>query len=227
MAISSGVRAAAQTIEKTPTPRKKTAPPATKATVTASGSKPPTSHWSENRSSRLRTSWNNVSDESFGGSIGAVAVSEWDPNVIYVGGGEKTVRGNVSHGDGVWRSDDAGKTWTLTHDEPIRQMVFTYGYYFGEIRVSPNDENRIYITGLSMGGGGTWNLLNRNPDRFAAAVPIAGVSPAGRASVLSSRWRSRRCRQCEYLLNRLLQTSVVCPPAEIPSSDHGVPRAET
>ena len=41
------------------------------------------------------TDWENVSDGYFGGSIGAVAVSEWDPNVIYVGTGEKTVRGNV------------------------------------------------------------------------------------------------------------------------------------
>ena len=39
-------------------------------------------------------SWKNISDGFFGGSIGAVAVSEWDNNVIYVGGGEKTVRGN-------------------------------------------------------------------------------------------------------------------------------------
>ena len=56
-------------------------------------------------------SWKNLSDEFFGGSIGAVAISEWDPNVIYVGGGEVTVRGNVSHGNGVWKSTDAGKTW--------------------------------------------------------------------------------------------------------------------
>ena len=46
-------------------------------------------------------SWENISDGYFGGSIGAVAVSEWDNNVIYVGGGEKTIRGNVSHGYGM------------------------------------------------------------------------------------------------------------------------------
>lgn len=46
-------------------------------------------------------SWDNVSDGFFGGSIGAVAVREWDPNVIYVGGGEQTLRGNVSPGEGV------------------------------------------------------------------------------------------------------------------------------
>ncbi|MCB0315208.1 MAG: glycosyl hydrolase, partial [Calditrichaeota bacterium] len=50
--------------------------------------------------------WFNVSDGFFGGSIGAVAVSGWDPNVIYAGGGEKTVRGNVSHGYGMWKSLD-------------------------------------------------------------------------------------------------------------------------
>lgn len=39
------------------------------------------------------------------------------------------------------------------------------------------DANRVYVTGLSMGGGGTWNMLNRHGDRFAAGVPICGVSP--------------------------------------------------
>jgi len=48
--------------------------------------------------------WKNISDGYFGGSIGAVAVSEYDHNVIYAGGGEKTVRGNVSSGTGMYKS---------------------------------------------------------------------------------------------------------------------------
>jgi len=55
--------------------------------------------------------WKNISDGFFGGSIGAVAVSAWDPNVVYVGTGEKTVRGNVSQGKGLWKSTDAGRNW--------------------------------------------------------------------------------------------------------------------
>src|SRR5262245_57143326 len=66
--------------------------------------------------------WKNVSDGFFGGSIGAVAVSDWDPNVVYAGGGEVTVRGNVSHGDGVWKSTDAGKSWKLAGLADARQI---------------------------------------------------------------------------------------------------------
>ena len=55
--------------------------------------------------------WQNISDGFFCGSVGAVAVSESDNNIIYVGKGEKTVRGNVSFGDGIWKSENTGKSW--------------------------------------------------------------------------------------------------------------------
>ena len=58
--------------------------------------------------------YKNISDGYFGGSIGSVAVAPSDQNVLYVGGGEVTVRGNVSSGKGVWKSEDAGATWTYS-----------------------------------------------------------------------------------------------------------------
>ena len=57
-------------------------------------------------------SWEPVSDKFFRtGSVGAVAVAESDPNVVWAGMGESPIRGNLSHGDGVWRSLDAGRSW--------------------------------------------------------------------------------------------------------------------
>ena len=60
------------------------------------------------------TTWQNVTDGQLGtSSVGAIAVAESDPNVVYVGMGEHAVRGVMtSHGDGVYRSTDAGRTWT-------------------------------------------------------------------------------------------------------------------
>ncbi|MDH4018367.1 MAG: hypothetical protein OEU84_02105 [Xanthomonadales bacterium] len=60
----------------------------------------------------------------------------------------------------VWRSDDAGNSWNLTHDNPLDQVVYSYGYYFGEIRVSPKNVDQVYVLGVpivkSDDGGKTW-----------------------------------------------------------------------
>ena len=50
----------------------------------------------------------------------------------------------------VWRSDDGGETWRRTHDRPLDQVVYTYGYYFGEIRVNPENPDRIYVMGVPL-----------------------------------------------------------------------------
>jgi hypothetical protein len=75
--------------------------------------------------------WSNISDGFFGGSIGSISVAASDNNVIYVGGGEKTVRGNVSFGYGVWKSEDAGKTWKKSGLETSRHI--------GRIRIHPTN----------------------------------------------------------------------------------------
>ncbi len=60
----------------------------------------------------------------------------------------------------VWRSDDTGANWKVTHDGPLDQVVYSYGYYFGEIRVSPKDADQVYVLGVpivkSDDGGKTW-----------------------------------------------------------------------
>ena len=84
--------------------------------------------------------WKSVSDGFFGGSIGAVSVSESDTCVVYAGGGEKTVRGNVSFGYGVWKSGDAGKTWDRAGLDKSR--------FVSRIRIHPNDPNTLYAAVL-------------------------------------------------------------------------------
>lgn len=68
------------------------------------------------------------------------------------------------HGIEVWKSTDAGLTWKKTHDTPLTQVVHTYGYYFGQIRVSPKNPYQVYVLGVpmitSLDGGKTWHSLD-------------------------------------------------------------------
>src|SRR5215510_7019636 len=87
------------------------------------------------------TNWENVSDGSFRtAAVGAIQVSASDPNVIYVGTGESTIRGNVSHGDGVYKSTDGGKTW--------RNMGLRDTRHIGKIRIHPKNPDIVYVAAL-------------------------------------------------------------------------------
>lgn len=140
--------------------------------------------------------WENISDGYFGGSIGAVAVSEYDPNVIYAGGGEKTVRGNVSFGYGIWRSVDAGKSWKQTglrasrHISRIRihprNPDLAYAAVMGDLYRS-SEERGVYRT---TDGGQTWErILFANAD--AGAVDLL-LDPNNPRILFASTWRVRR-----------------------------------
>ena len=140
--------------------------------------------------------WENISDGYYGGSIGAVTVSEWDPNVIYVGGGEVTVRGNVSHGNGVWKSTDAGKTWKFkglkdSHRIPRirihpRNPELVYVAALGHLS-GPNDERGVY---RSKDGGENWEKVLFINDEVGACDLI--LDPNNPRIIYASTWRIKR-----------------------------------
>ncbi len=137
--------------------------------------------------------WNNISDGFFGGSIGAVAVSEWDPNVIYVGGGEKTVRGNVSHGYGMWKSLDKGKTW--------KSVGLTDSHRIPRIRIHPKNPDLVYVASMghlsgankqrgifrSKDGGASWEKILYVNDEVGFVDLI--MDPNNSRVLYASSWR--------------------------------------
>ena len=140
--------------------------------------------------------WNNISDGFFGGSIGSISVAETDKNVIYVGGGEKTVRGNVSSGYGVWKSVDAGKSWEASGLKSSRHI--------SRIAIHPRDPSTVYAAVMgniykptddrgvfkSIDGGKTWDkILFAN--QFAGAVDFK-LDPNNPRIMYASTWRVQR-----------------------------------
>ncbi|MFM8738715.1 MAG: WD40/YVTN/BNR-like repeat-containing protein, partial [Cytophagales bacterium] len=84
--------------------------------------------------------WENITDKYFGGTVGAVAVAESDPNVIYVGEGEQTLRNNVSSGWGVWKSTDAGTSW--------KHIGLSDSRHIARIRIHPKNPEVVYVAAL-------------------------------------------------------------------------------
>lgn len=130
--------------------------------------------------------WQPVSDgQPFGtSSVGAIAVSESDPNIVYAGMGEYDIRGNVSHGDGVYKSMDAGKTWKHIGLENTRQIA--------RIRVHPRNPDLVYVAALghvwapnedrgifrSKDGGKTWEkIFWRGPKAGAIELVFDPTNP--------------------------------------------------
>ncbi len=142
-------------------------------------------------------SWKPAADGQLGtGSVGAIAVAESDPNVVYAGMGEACIRGNVSHGDGVYRSTNAGATWTHVGLADTRQI--------GRIRIHPRDPDLVYVAALghtfgpnhergvfrSRDGGATWkNVLFVNDS--TGAVDLA-MDPGNPRILYAAFWQTGR-----------------------------------
>jgi len=129
--------------------------------------------------------WTNVSDGYFAtGSVGAIEVAPSNPSVIYVGMGEACFRGNASHGDGVYKSTDAGKTWARIGLEATRQI--------GRLQIHPTNPDIVYVAALgdawgpspdrgvfrTRDGGRTWQkVLYRSDDAGAIDIVLDPNDP--------------------------------------------------
>jgi photosystem II stability/assembly factor-like uncharacterized protein len=143
------------------------------------------------------SSWTPVSDQHFKtGSVGAIGVAESDPNVVYVGMGEVPIRGNVSHGDGMYKSTDAGRTWKHTGLGDTRHI--------GRVRVHPKNPDLVYVAALghifgpneqrgifrSNDGGKNWQKVLYRNDK-AGAVDLV-LDPENPNNIYAGFWEVYR-----------------------------------
>ena len=143
------------------------------------------------------TYWRNVSDGFLAtGAVGAIAVARSDSNVIYAGMGETTIRLDVSYGDGVYKSTDAGRTW--------RHLGLAETRHIGRICIHPGNPDLVFVAALgdifgdnahrgvyrSRDGGTTWEkVLFRND--ATGAIDIS-MDPNNPRVLFASLWQTRR-----------------------------------
>ncbi len=143
------------------------------------------------------STWEPVSDKDFRtGSIGAIAVADSDTSVVYVGTGEPCIRGNLSSGDGVYKSTDAGKTWTnvgLADSAHVSQIVVhptnadvvwvaAQGHAWG-----PSAERGVYKT---TDGGRTWRRVLFVDEKTGAAD--LAIDPSNSRILYAALWQAVR-----------------------------------
>lgn len=141
-------------------------------------------------------SWTPMTDKYFGGTIGAIAVAPSNPDVVYVGGGEFAIRGNVSHGDGMWKTTDGGKTWTNIGLNDTRQIA--------KVRVHPTNPELVYVAAQghvwgpnaergifrSKDGGATWQRILFRDDSTGAAD--LAMDPSDPNVLYAGFWQAHR-----------------------------------
>ncbi len=142
------------------------------------------------------SNWKNITDKYFGGSIGCVAIAPSDNTVLYVGEGESTLRGNVSEGFGIWRTDDGGRSWKnlglkdtrhiiriVVHPKnPDIVWVAAIGHLFG-----PNEERGIFKT---VDGGKTWKKVLYVNNQTGCSDLI--MEPGNPSVLYAGTWRIQR-----------------------------------
>ncbi|MBS34427.1 MAG: glycosyl hydrolase [Thiotrichales bacterium] len=141
--------------------------------------------------------WRNISDGYLNtSSVGALTVSASDPNVIYAGMGESTIRLDVSPGDGVYRSTDGGQSW--------RHLGLERACHIGEIRVHPSNPDHVYVAALgnafgrneqrgvyrSTDGGASWQQVLYKSDK-AGAIDLS-LDPNNPDVVYATLWEAHR-----------------------------------
>jgi photosystem II stability/assembly factor-like uncharacterized protein len=139
--------------------------------------------------------WMPIFDDQPTGSVGALAVSESDPNVIYVGSGEGLQRPDLSTGDGIYKSTDAGKTWT--------HLGLRDAYQIASIAIDPRDSNRLFVAALghpygpnkergvfrSTDGGQTFQKVLYKDENTGAADLV--LDPSNPRMVYAVLWAAR------------------------------------
>jgi photosystem II stability/assembly factor-like uncharacterized protein len=148
------------------------------------------------RSNDAGRTWNPIFDSQSIGSIGAIAVAPSNPEVIYVGSGEADMRSNIAYGDGMYKSTDAGKSWTHIGLTDSRQIA--------RILVDPADPNKVFVAVLghaygpntergvfrSKDGGATWQRILFH-DENTGAVDLA-FEPGDTSTIYAALLQTRR-----------------------------------